>query len=281
MVHPLGSTTLTGKPQRVLVISDFTDLEYVLALGIRPVAYGATGAWARGALPWQDLAGLASFDMTAQEVKPEVVASHSPDLIVGMKSYLEPVLPQLKQLAPVVALDWSMPWRDGLGIVAGALDEGALAEARITETEALIATTAEGLKAIAGRKLMIGSNYGGTLYVIGDGPIAGLFRALGLDFVAAKGGGELVEYSLENVDALAEAEILLSLASDIEGTATLEALPTFRRLPAVASRAYGPIDPVLSSGFVDNFSPLSAPWALPRLADLLRTLAAGEGKALA
>lgn len=281
VVHTLGTATISGKPQRVLVISDFTDLEYTLALGARPVAYGATGAWARGGLPWQQLdTPLETFDMSAQEVKPEIVASYAPDLIIGMATYLEPVLPQLQQLAPVVALDWSMPWRDGLRIVAAALDEAALAETRITGTEALIARTAERLKPLAGRKVMIGSNYGGTLYVIGEGPIATLFRGLGLDFVAARGDAELVEYSLENVDVLAEAEILLSLASDAEGTATLEALPTFRRLPAVAARAYAPVDSVLSSGFVDNFSPLSAPWALPRLAELLTGLAAGQGKAL-
>src|SRR6218665_3831151 len=85
--HTLGTTTISGKPQRVLVISDFTDLEYTLALGVRPVAYGATGAWARGGLPWQQLdTPVASFDMSAQEVKPEIVATYAPDLIIGMAS---------------------------------------------------------------------------------------------------------------------------------------------------------------------------------------------------
>src|SRR3546814_21027140 len=67
VINALGTTTISGKPERIVVASDFTDLEFLLSLGVQPVAYGNTGAWDRGALPWQSTAGIAdpeSFDTT-------------------------------------------------------------------------------------------------------------------------------------------------------------------------------------------------------------------------
>src|SRR5215217_7062245 len=117
--HALGTTTITAKPLRVVVLSDFTDLEYTLALGVKPVTYGPTGAWDRGGLPWQadGIAGVASLQLVANISTPEDVIKHAPDLIIGMKSYIEPVQSQLESIAPLIALDWSMTWRDGLRLV--------------------------------------------------------------------------------------------------------------------------------------------------------------------
>jgi len=278
--HALGTTTVASKPLRVLVLSDFTDLEYTLALGIKPVAYGQTGAWDRGGLPWQadGIEGVAGLLLIENVPAPEDVISHAPDLIIGMKSYIEPVQPQLESIAPVIALDWSMTWRDGLRLVASALFEDEAAEAAIAATDSLIAETATGLDGLGGRKIMIGSLYADTLYVIGDGPLAAQFAELGLTFIPAPNAevGGLASYSIENVDILAQADILLSFATDIAATARLEAFAPFQRLPAVLGNAYIPLDPVTGSAFADNFSPLSARWVLPRLAEMLQQAAAGE-----
>jgi iron complex transport system substrate-binding protein len=276
--HALGTATVTAKPLRVLVLSDFTDLEYTLALGVTPIAYGFTGAWERGGLPWQNVADLEQLPLVEGVPSPEVVATYEPDLIIGMSSYIEPVLAQLEGVAPVIALDWSMPWRDGLAIVSRALFAEEAAETAIAETRALMASTAADLAGLGGKKIMIGSLYGDTLYVIGAGPIAEQFAELGLTFVPAPNAGDsgLAEFSIENVDILAEADILLSFASDPEATARLEAFAPFQRLPAVAGHAYIPLDTITGSAFADNFSPLSAQWVLPRLAELLKQAAAGE-----
>lgn len=279
--HALGKATITKKPQRILVLSDFTDLEYVLALGITPIGYGFTGSWDRGGLPWQAGAvGVPQLPLVEAFASPEVVAGFEPDLIIGMKTYIEPVQAQLEGLAPVIALDWSTPWRDGLRTIAAALFEDERAETAIAETEALMAKTATALAGLSGKKIMIGSLYGDTLYVIGEGPIATQLRDLGLTFIPALNASEsgLAEYSMENVDVLAEADILLSFANDKEGTARLEAFAPFQRLPAVAGKAYIPLDTLTGTAFADNFSPLSAQWVLPRLSELLKKAAAGEGQ---
>lgn len=280
VAHALGTAAVPAKPSRVVVLSDFTDLEYVLALGVRPVAYGQTGAWDRGGLPWQaeGIAGVATLNLVDGGAAPEDVINYAPDLIIGMKSYIEPVQAQLESIAPVIALDWSMPWRDGLRLVAQALFLDDVAEAAIADTEALMADTAAGLGGLGGKPIMIGSLYGDTLYVIGEGPIARQFDELGLTFIPAPDAepGGLASYSIENVDILAPAGILLSFATDSDATARLEAFAPFQRLPAVAGNAYIPLDPVTGSAFADNFSPLSARWILPRLAEMLLEAAAGK-----
>lgn len=169
VINALGTTTISGKPERIVVASDFTDLEFLLSLGVHPVAYGNTGAWDRGALPWQSTAGIAdleSFDTTG-EISPEIIARYSPDLIIGMKTYLEPAAERLSQIAPVIALDWTTSWRDGVATVGQAAFVDEAAAAAIARTDALISDTAASLNGLGGKTIMIGSMYGDQLYVQG------------------------------------------------------------------------------------------------------------------
>ncbi len=277
VTHALGETTIPAAPKRVVVLSDFIDLDYVLALGVTPVAYGFTGAWGRGGLPWQTaVADVPHLELAENRPVPERVVAFEPDLIIGMKSYIEPLREQLESIAPVVALDWSTSWRDGIRTIGQALFMDEEAEAAIAETEAYIAEMAVRLDGLGGKTIRIGSLYGDTLYVIGAGPIADRFAELGLTFLPAPDAepGGLASYSMENVDILSDADILISFATNPESTAVLEAFPPFQRLKSVAAGAYIPLDSVMASGFADNFSPLNDDWVLPRLAELLEAAAA-------
>ncbi|YCN57597.1 ABC transporter substrate-binding protein [Rhodococcus erythropolis] len=280
VINALGTTTISGKPERIVVASDFTDLEFLLSLGVHPVAYGNTGAWDRGALPWQSTAGIAdleSFDTTG-EISPEIIARYSPDLIIGMKTYLEPAAERLSQIAPVIALDWTTSWRDGVATVGQAAFVDEAAAAAIARTDALISDTAASLNGLGGKTIMIGSMYGDQLYVQGDASAPGvLLRELGLNY-RGYNAEQMTALSMEQAEVLAPADILLSLASDQEATTRLENFAVFQNLPAVKARAYAPVELLLSNAFVDNFGPLSAPYALPQLAEVLTGLAAGQGK---
>ncbi|WP_290283834.1 ABC transporter substrate-binding protein [Rhodococcus sp. APC 3903] len=282
VINALGTTTISGKPERIVVASDFTDLEFLLSLGVHPVAYGNTGAWDRGALPWQSTAGIAdleSFDTTG-EISPEIIARYSPDLIIGMKTYLEPAAERLSQIAPVIALDWTTSWRDGVATVGQAAFVDEAAAAAIARTDALISDTAASLNGLGGKSIMIGSMYGDQLYVQGDASAPGvLLRELGLNY-RGYNAEQMTALSMEQAEVLAPADILLSLASDQEATTRLENFAVFQNLPAVKARAYAPVELLLSNAFVDNFGPLSAPYALPQLAEVLTGLAAGQGKQL-
>lgn len=159
VINALGTTTISGKPERIVVASDFTDLEFLLSLGVHPVAYGNTGSWDRGSLPWQSTAGIADLESfgTTGEINPEIIARYSPDLIIGMKTYLEPAAERLSQIAPVIALDWTTSWRDGVAMVGQAAFVDEAAAAAIARTDALISDTAASLNGLGGKTIMIGS----------------------------------------------------------------------------------------------------------------------------
>jgi iron complex transport system substrate-binding protein len=197
-----------------------------------------------------------------------------------MKTYLEPAAERLSQIAPVIALDWTTSWRDGVATVGQAAFVDEAAAAAIARTDALISDTAASLNGLGGKTIMIGSMYGDQLYVQGDASAPGvLLRELGLDYRGYY-AEQMTALSMEQAEVLAPADILLSLAADQEATTRLENFAVFQNLPAVKARAYAPIELLLSNAFVDNFGPLSAPYALPQLAEVLTGLAAGQGKQL-
>lgn len=197
-----------------------------------------------------------------------------------MKTYLEPAAERLSQIAPVIALDWTTSWRDGVATVGQAAFVDEAAAAAIARTDALISDTAASLNGLGGKTIMIGSMYGDQLYVQGDASAPGvLLRELGLDY-RGYNAEQMTALSMEQAEVLAPADILLSLASDQEATTRLENFAVFQNLPAVKARSYAPVELLLSNAFVDNFGPLSAPYALPQLAGVLTGLAAGQGKQL-
>ena len=283
VVNALGTTTISGKPERIVVASDFTDLEFLLSLGVHPVAYGNTGAWDRGALPWQSTAGIAdleSFDTTG-EISPEIIARYSRGPHHRNED-LSRTGSARGSARSRRSSRWTGPPR---GVTASAtvgqaafVDEAAAAA--IARTDALISDTAASLNGLGGKTIMIGSMYGDQLYVQGDASAPGvLLRELGLDY-RGYNAEQMTALSMEQAEVLAPADILLSLASDQEATTRLENFAVFQNLPAVKARAYAPVELLLSNAFVDNFGPLSAPYALPQLAEVLTGLAAGQGKQL-
>ncbi|HWK80221.1 MAG TPA: hypothetical protein VNP95_05620, partial [Thermomicrobiales bacterium] len=82
IVHEMGETVIPAQPVRIVATSDFMDLDYLLTLGVDPVLYGFTNAWESGSMPWQETAGLPSFD-AATDLDLEAIVAAKPDLIVA------------------------------------------------------------------------------------------------------------------------------------------------------------------------------------------------------
>lgn len=86
--HKYGETEVSGVPGRVVTVG-FTDQDYVLALGVKPVAvrewYGeydyATWPWAR-----DELGDAEPEILPPTELNFEQIAGLEPDLIVGVSS---------------------------------------------------------------------------------------------------------------------------------------------------------------------------------------------------
>jgi iron complex transport system substrate-binding protein len=279
LTHLLGETTIPSQPVRVVSVTDFVDLDYPLTLGMKPVLYGFTNAWNGGTMPWQtDATDLPSFDKTG-EPDLEAIAAAKPDLIFGMET-IEATYDQLSAIAPTIAFRRGTPWRDGLRLAASALGLESVAEDRIAETDALMAATKETLAPIAGKQLMVGVTNLGIFYVWGEQTsAAGVFKDLGLNFV---GGTEpsLTPLSLEQVNVLEGADIILSVNADPVGIETQEASPLFQSLPAVQNGGYDVLSVIQGRALGDGPSPLSLPWILPQFAEVMQRLARGEGKQL-
>lgn len=280
ITHINGETTIPAQPERIVAATDFLDLDSLLTLGLKPVAYGAANGATGMRLPWQDAArGIPTFD-AATDLDIEAIAAARPDLIITMPKYFDGWYETLSAIAPTVVIDWDDPWRDALRMVGRATGEEARAEAEVARAEALIADARAAMAPAAGMPLMVGFMYTTDLWIWGAEMSAGqLFRELGLDFV----GGEdpvMTTVSLEQADQLRPAEILLSALTDPAAIEKQEASPIFQSLPAVKRGGYGLLTVDQTSALADSVSPLSLEWVLPGFVELILQLAAGDGKTL-
>lgn len=279
ITHAMGETEIPAQPQRVVAASDYIDLDYLLSLGVTPVTYGFTNAWGSGAMPWQTAAAdIPSFDSSANEADLEAIAAASPDLIFAMPADQD-AYDQLSAIAPTIILPWDAEWRTALTLAATALGLEDVAATQIADTEALIAEAAETLAPIAGKPFQFAFQYSEVVYIWGSETAGGrFFQELGLNFV---GGSEpyLTEISTEEFALLADAEIILSVASDPAAIDAQEANPLFQGLPAVQSGGYDVVT-IQQGRAMSDLSPISIPWLLPQLVEIYQRVANGEGRDL-
>lgn len=116
--HKFGSTTIDAEPTRIVSIG-FSDQDYLLALGVKPVGirewYGeypsATWPWAQDELGDEKPTVLASAELNFEQI-----ASLQPDLIVGVSSGMTDAdYQKLSRIAPTLAqpkefIDYGTPW---------------------------------------------------------------------------------------------------------------------------------------------------------------------------
>ncbi|MGC4108126.1 MAG: ABC transporter substrate-binding protein [Thermomicrobiales bacterium] len=278
IIHEMGETVIPAQPVRIVAASDFMDLDYLLTLGVEPVLYGFTNAWDSGSMPWQATADLPSFD-AASELDLEAIAAAKPDLIVATPM-IQDAYPVLSDIAPTVVFGWDTDWRVGIQLMATALGLESVAEQQIAAADEVIGAAREQLAPVAGKSMMVAFEYGETFYIWGSETAGSkLFVELGLNFV---GGSEpsLLAASLEQVNLVADAEILLSVASDPEGIAVQEASPLFQNLPAVQNGGYDVLTVIQARALGDGLSPLSLPWVIPQFVELMLRLGDGGGRTL-
>lgn len=184
---PLGDVTLPGVPQRIIAI-EWNLVEYVLALGVQPVAI----ADIEGYNAWVEI-GIELDPAVADvglryEPNLESVAAITPDLILGITGRDEAILEQLTGIAPTLLLD-SFPTVEGetpladindtLRTIAIALGKEDFAEQLILATDAVIANATATISAagMAGAPFIITQAFTSenvpTLNLYNNGSLAG------------------------------------------------------------------------------------------------------------
>ena len=149
--HKYGSTKISGDPKRVVTVG-FTDQDYVLALGVKPVAvrewYGeydyATWPWAR-----DELGDAEPEVLPSTELNFEQIAGLEPDLIVGVSSGMtQEEYDTLSEIAPTLAqsgefVDYGVPWQEQTRAIGRALGRQDRAGEVVYDVEARFAAARE------------------------------------------------------------------------------------------------------------------------------------------
>lgn len=287
VTHAAGETTIPEPPLRVAITNENEALDSLLAVGIEPVLFAVGGGYGEGLAPWAIAAGadeLPSF--VAADIfvpDPERFAAASPDLILG--TWLEPdSYEQLSGIAPTVNLTYSeaTTWNEVQRLVGEATGREAEAAAAIEETNKVIAGACEELKPFAGTSVAIAYAWSDSFLVNGENaPLGRLLRDCGLEVISPStdSPGGIAMLSLEQMQQVAEADVLLSLNFDPASIAVQETSPLFRTLPAVQEGHYVLLSPEMAQAFYLE-SALSLQWAVPQVVDAVEQAAAGDGARL-
>lgn len=289
--HARGVTTLEATPERVVSIG-FHEQDFLYALGIAPVGvhewFGgrpfATWSWAEAA---RNRLNAAPEVQHGFEVDIEWVYAQAPDLIVASFFNLSASdYDLLSGIAPVVAAPagypvWSAPWQAELRLLAQATGTEAQAEATIATIDRQIGALAAANPDFAGHTATVG--FYADDHFVGYRSDAGanlLLKQLGLD--AAPEFDGLVQpngqfsVSPERID-LFETDAVLWLV-DPETAQRIRDMPVYRQTRLHREGRSIWADPELT-GALSFMSPLSIPYALDRIAPLLKSALDGQAAA--
>ncbi|HZA17571.1 MAG TPA: iron-siderophore ABC transporter substrate-binding protein [Pseudonocardiaceae bacterium] len=126
--HAMGSTEITGEPQRVVVL-DTGELDSVLALGVTPV--GAVRADATSGLQsyLADRAQDVTMVGTVTQPNLEAIAALQPDLILSSKLRHESLYDEFSKIAPTVFAETvGVAWKENFLLAGEALGKREEAE---------------------------------------------------------------------------------------------------------------------------------------------------------
>ncbi len=276
-----GTTVIESKPERVVSIG-YTEGDYVLALGVTPVAirdwYGEQpgGLW-----PWAAESPAADDSIVVLQpdsLNFEKIAELDPDVIVAMVSEIEQAdYDRLTEIAPVLAqtdeyVRYGTPWDEVQLTIGKALGLEAEAQAIVDDVSAQIADAAAAHPDWAGQTAnFVVPAADGTWYAYTDQDSRGrLLTELGFiipqpildlagDLFYAQGSGENL--------ALVDADLVTYVTEERD---EVEALPLWQTIPAVADGRSLFVDQGLA-GAMSFSTTLSLPYAIDGLVPQIET----------
>ncbi len=276
VTHKFGTTTITAPPQRVVAIG-YTEQDFLLALGVQPVAmrywYGEEDA----IMPWAEalVTGDAPvvLNMPFGSLNYEAILALQPDLISAVTAGLsEEEYATLSQIAPTVAqsgdyIDFGMPWQEIMRMVGASVGKADEAEAIVADTEALFAEALATNPEFAGKTVAAAYYYDDAYgFYTSQDSRARFFTDLGFvvpdELVEIAGESFYANISTERVELLDQDLIAIVNLQFIEGgREALEADPLFGGLKAVQEGRVLYLDETAENALSFS-SPLSLAYAL-------------------
>ena len=240
-----------AQAERITILDPLAALEAALSLGIVPSQIGQRSFVAEYLgdpllqWPWLEAAlaelGAHPLRMSADEVDLEVVAAGKPDLILGADGWVADLAGQLQHLAPTVSVP-TVDVRTAIGIYVEVFDMGAKAEAVLAAWDQRIESELRPLTPKGATLALIRTDAPGTVAIFnspGHGAYdyfhqAGYVTPPELAVLPINYYGYASEVSLENIDVLASADVIVVLGFSVSETDALLADPIFQTLPAVS-----------------------------------------------
>ena len=289
--HKYGKTEVSGTPGRVVTVG-FTDGDYVLALGVAPVAvrewFGekpyATWPWAR-----DELGGAEPEVLPSTELNFEGIAGLEPDLIVGVSSgmtgqeysTLSEIAPTLPQSGEFV--DFGVPWQEQTRAIGRALGRQDRAEGLVSDLESRFAAAREEHPEFEGASgVVVGLTVEGDSYTpspYGPQDVRGRFMSsLGFripeEISDLTGDAFFADLSRERLE-LIDADALVWVTVAAESFEAVRDDPLYRRLDVARQGRDLFLEETLS-GALSFGSVLSLPFALEELVPRLAAAVDGD-----
>lgn len=276
--HTYGSTEIPERPERVVTVG-FNDQDFVLALGVVPVAEREfLGADASGR-PWaqEALDGARPEQIDAVEIDFELIAALEPDLILGLYSAMTAEeYGTLSQIAPTVAqpgeyIDFGVPWPEQMERTGDALGEPERAAEIVADVEAQVEEARAAHPEFEGASLVFAAAAETEPYVYGSGDLrAQFFTSLGFvtpDRIDELAGDAFFAQIGEEQLTLFDEDVLVVYGDEAQLTSN----PVFAGLDVATEGRTLYLDQTSDLAIALGFSsPLSIPFALdaftPRLA---------------
>jgi iron complex transport system substrate-binding protein len=247
--HPLGTTEVPGRPERIVSLSGNEITDILIALDRKPIASMGDGDFAPALEGETEGIETLSYDSDYQP-NLEALAALDPDLILGY-SYNEPVYEELSRIAPTVILSDERDFKVWVDNVARATFAEEEAEEAMEEYEARVAEVRE---KVEGAKISVVRPQDEALLLYGPPSNAGMIlEELGLEIQpvpeeAADWSGDgtraIGELSLEYIPELTGEHIFI-ISYDLEEGTTPEDLlrqPIWQSLDAVKEGRAHPVE---------------------------------------
>ena len=250
MTGSLGDVVIPAPPQRILALSDWGEVDYLMAMGVEPANYGYTNRYGEGVSPWLTAAGgedLPHYDFAVTDGPDlEVVATATPDLIIAEPNFAQDILGQLNAIAPTLAIPTTFTggtWRDAQTVVGQACGTEEAAQDAIDRVEAAIAAGKQALAAHADRTVTVAYFSEDATYTVVPASGAALIEELGLRYNGYDSESSFDARSLETINQLADADLLVVLDFDFGETDIAEdAIVSL--LPVISETRYTLLDVV-------------------------------------
>lgn len=242
--HAFGKTEVKAPPQRI-VSAGYTEQDYLLALGVIPLAVTEWyGGFPFATWPWAtDRLGAATPEVLnlTDGVMVDRIAALKPDLILAANAGLDQdTYNKLSGIAPTIAQSGKYaffePWKDQAKAIGQAVFKPSEMDAVVQAVDTKFSSAATGHTNFKDKKAIYlqGTLQDGQAVAYRSGPSTAFLTSLGLTVPAVGDTAKSIQLAYIPADqfstALGQADVLIWGTESDEQTAALKADPAFKDL---------------------------------------------------